>query len=331
MRTIFILFCFSIILLFACVPAKQFQELQTKYQKCQEETSILKTDNEDLTIKSTELASQIDVLSNEVLQLLEDTSVKAMEIKEIRKNLNKINQRYKDLQVAQNQLLIGNADETKRLLQQLQATQTDLQIREDRLREMSDSLKIERIELDKLQYELAERNKRLVELESILFKKDSIVNALKDKISKALLGFENNGLTISRREGKVYVSLEEKLLFQSGSAEVDQNGITALKKLAKVLEENPEINIMIEGHTDDVPYIPDEAIKDNWDLSVRRATTIVRILLKNSKIDPKRLTAAGRGEFVPVDPLKTDDARRKNRRTEIILAPDLSELFNIIE
>ncbi|MBN2521525.1 MAG: OmpA family protein [Bacteroidales bacterium] len=331
MRTIFTLFCFSIILLFACVPAKQFQELQTKYQKCQEETAILKTDNEDLTIKSTELASQIDVLSNEVLQLLEDTSVKAMEIKEIKKNLDKISQQYKDLQVAQDQLLKGNADETKRLLQQLQATQTDLQIREDRLREISDSLKIERMELDKLQNELAERNKRLVELESILFKKDSIVGALKDKISKALLGFENNGLTITRREGKVYVSLEEKLLFQSGSAEVDQNGITALKKLAKVLEENPEINIMIEGHTDDVPYIPDEAIKDNWDLSVRRATTIVRILLKNSKIDPKRLTAAGRGEFMPVDPLKTDDARRKNRRTEIILAPDLSELFDIIE
>lgn len=331
MRTIFTLFCFSIILLFACVPAKQFQELQTKYQKCQEETAILKTDNEDLTIKSTELASQIDVLSNEVLQLLEDTSVKAMEIKEIKKNLDKISQQYKDLQVAQDQLLKGNADETKRLLQQLQATQTDLQIREDRLREISDSLKIERMELDKLQNELAERNKRLVELESILFKKDSIVGALKDKISKALLGFENNGLTITRREGKVYVSLEEKLLFQSGSAEVDQNGIIALKKLAKVLEENPEIDIMIEGHTDDVPYIPDEAIKDNWDLSVRRATTIVRILLKNSKIDPKRLTAAGRGEFVPVDPLKTDDARRKNRRTEIILAPDLSELFDIIE
>jgi chemotaxis protein MotB len=168
-------------------------------------------------------------------------------------------------------------------------------------------------------------------MERILSRKDSIVNNLKNKVSDALLGFENNGLTIKIVNGKVYVSLEEKLLFKSGSFMVGPDGVKALKKLAKVLEQNADINIMIEGHTDDVPYHADAAIKDNWDLSVKRATSIVRILLDGTSIDPKRLTAAGRGQFVPVDKAKTAEALQKNRRTEIILSPKLDELFKILE
>jgi len=328
----FVIFFFTVCsVVFSCVPAKQFRELQEKYQKSQEENNILKNDNEELTIKTTELASQIEVLKNEILTLVEDSMSKSQELKQIRKNLVRLDEQYNDLQFAQEQLLKGNAKETERVLRQLQETQLDLQKREDKLKEISDNLGIERKNLNQLKTELEAKNKRMVEMESILFKKDSVVKDLKDKISKALLGFENNGLTVTRKEGKVYVSLEEKLLFRSGSAEVDQQGVNALKKLAKVLEENPEIKIMIEGHTDDLDYIPDAAIKDNWDLSVKRATTIVRILLNNSKIDPKRLTAAGRSEFMPVDPAKTPEARRKNRRTEIILTPDLSELFDLVE
>lgn len=326
-----IIFQLIIIFLFGCVPVKQFQEMQMKYQKSQEEVSILKSENEDLAVKSTELTSKVEVLKKEIFELLEDSLNKSIELKEIKKNLDKIDQQYSDLQVAQEQLLKGNAEETRRVLRELQETQTGLQVREDKLKDLYDSLEVERNEFTKLQNELEERNKKLIELEAILYKKDSIVKDLKNKISKALLGFENNGLTVTRKDGKVYVSLEEKLLFKSGSAEVGPNGVTALKKLAKVLEENPEIKIMIEGHTDDLDYIPDEKIKDNWDLSVLRATTIVRILLSNSKINPKRLTAAGRSEYFPVDPAKTPEARRKNRRTEIILTPDLSELFNLVE
>jgi chemotaxis protein MotB len=125
--------------------------------------------------------------------------------------------------------------------------------------------------------------------------------------------------------------MDEKLLFQSGSTVVDPNGVQALKQLSQVLSRNPEISIMIEGHTDDVPFRKGSSIKDNWDLSVLRATSIVRILLESSNIDPTRLTVAGRGEFLPVDPADTPEARRKNRRTEIILSPDLSEVFRILE
>lgn len=330
MRTL--IFCpILALLLFSCVSVKQFQEMQDKYQKCQEEKDILANKNERLTVQSTELVSQINVLKSEILALAEDSANKSVEIKNIKKNLDKLDQKYKDIQVAHEQLLKGNADETKKLLEQLQKIQTDLQVREDNLQILSDSLKMERNQLTGLKNELEDRNKRLIELEEILFRKDSIVSALKEKISKALMGFENDGLSVTRKEGKVYVSLEEKLLFESGSAEIGQNGISALKKLAKVLEENPDIHIMIEGHTDDLAYIPDDKIKDNWDLSVKRATTIVRILINNSKIDPKRLTAAGRSKYVPIDPAKTPEARAKNRRTEIILTPDLSELFNLVE
>jgi chemotaxis protein MotB len=134
------------------------------------------------------------------------------------------------------------------------------------------------------------------------------------------------------KNGKVYVSLDEKLLFKSASWDIDANGKNALKNLSGVLEKNPDIQILIEGHTDNVPYNSGGGqIKDNWDLSVKRATTVVRVLLEGSKIDAKRLTASGRSQYLPVDDGNTVDARQKNRRTEIILTPDLSELYRLID
>jgi chemotaxis protein MotB len=134
------------------------------------------------------------------------------------------------------------------------------------------------------------------------------------------------------KNGKVYVSLDEKLLFKSASWDIDANGRNALKKLAGVLERNPGIQITIEGHTDNVPYNPGSGqLKDNWDLSVKRATTVVRVLLEGTKIDPKRLTASGRSEYIPVEASNTSDARQKNRRTEIVLTPDLTELYRLID
>ncbi len=150
------------------------------------------------------------------------------------------------------------------------------------------------------------------------------------KVSDALLGFENQGLTVTQKNGKVYVSLDEKLLFKSGSTVVDPKGVSALKNLAGVLEQNPDINVMIEGHTDDVPVISGSTYKDNWDLSALRATSIVRILLEGSSINPQRLTTAGRSQYLPVEIAKTAEARQKNRRTEIILSPKLDELYKLV-
>jgi chemotaxis protein MotB len=216
-------------------------------------------------------------------------------------------------------------------MNELQAAQKDLQQREADLNKLSADVNARKTELDRVQQELDQRNQRLSELEKGLQEQQAAVAALRKKVSDALLGFENQGLTVTQKNGKVYVSLEEKLLFKSGSTVVDPKGVTALKKLAGVLEQNPDINVMIEGHTDDVPVISGSNYKDNWDLSVLRATSIVRILLDGTGINPKRLTTAGRSQYLPVDPAKTAEARQKNRRTEIILSPNLEELYKLVE
>jgi chemotaxis protein MotB len=169
------------------------------------------------------------------------------------------------MQTAQEQLLTGNISETKKLLQELQVTQSSIIEKEDQLRKLEDNLRAEQYKLDKYKTELEEKSARLVELEGILSAKDSVVNALKDKVSRALLGFADMGLAVDMKNGKVYVSLDEELLFKSGSTNVDPKGVSAIKKLAEVLAVNPDINIMVEGHTDDVPYISSTTIKDNWD------------------------------------------------------------------
>ena len=165
----------------------------------------------------------------------------------------------------------------------------------------------------------------------MLAAKDSAVNALRNSVANALLGYKDKGLTVEMKNGKVYVMMEERLLFATGSTVVDPKGVEAIRDLGKVLEKNGDINILIEGHTDNVPMNGSGEIKDNWDLSVMRATSVVKILMANSKINPVRLTAAGRGEFMPVDKANTAEARRKNRRIEVILTPKLDEILKLLE
>jgi chemotaxis protein MotB len=249
----------------------------------------------------------------------------------LRRQISQLNKKQEELQANNDALLQRSAGETRRLLNQLQSNQDDLQSKEARLRELEQTINAERIKINRMSAELDARNVKLAELEQILNRQDSVVNALRDAVSKAMFGFEGQGLSVNLKNGKVYVSLEEQLLFKSGSIEVDARGVEALKRLARVLDQNPDINVMIEGHTDDVPIRRGGTIKDNWDLSVMRATSIIRILLDGSKIDPTRLTASGRSEYLPVDPAKTTEARRKNRRTEIILTPKLDELLKILQ
>jgi chemotaxis protein MotB len=203
--------------------------------------------------------------------------------------------------------------------------------KEQMLLDLEKSLQDTKAQNDKLLSDLKERERRVKELESVLRKKDSVVTALRDKVSSALLSFKDNGLTVTVKNGKVYVSLSEKLLFGSGSTTVDPRGADALRKLASVLKNNDDINVMVEGHTDDVPVAKGSAsFSDNWDLSVLRATEIVRLLQKEG-VNPRKLTPSGHGENAPIAEGKTSEARQKNRRTEIILTPKLDELFKILE
>ncbi|MBL0074141.1 MAG: OmpA family protein [Bacteroidetes bacterium] len=236
---------------------------------------------------------------------------------------NELSNSYEKLVANNDKLLASNQGETKKLISQLQMTQEELLRKED-------SLKVREKNLNEISDKLRWREAKVAELQKILDSKDSVVKALKDNVTKALLGFNNNGLTIEQKNGKVYVSLEERLLFASGSTVVDPKGEEALKQLAVVLEKNTDINVLIEGHTDNVP-IKGGAIKDNWDLSVLRATSVVRILTKNANVNPIRLTPAGRGEYSPNDTANTAEARKKNRRIEVILTPKLDEIFQILE
>jgi len=185
--------------------------------------------------------------------------------------------------------------------------------------------------VSQLSADLKKREARLKEVEDALHRRDEASAALRDKLQQALLGFQNSGLTVTIKDGKVYVSLADKLLFPSGSIIINENGKLALQQLAAVLNKEPEINIAVEGHTDDKKVINLGQIKDNWDLSVLRATSVCRYLTETENIDPHRLTATGKSQYQPVDPTDSNDARAKNRRIEIVLTPKLDELYNLIK
>lgn len=186
-------------------------------------------------------------------------------------------------------------------------------------------------EIRKLADDLKKREARLKEVEDILRKRDEATNALKNKLQKALLGFQQSGLSVDIRNGKVYVSLTDKLLFSSGSIIIDEKGKLALQELAKVLKTQPEINISVEGHTDIQRVVNLGQIKDNWDLSVLRATSVVRFLTETEKIENNRITATGKGEYQPIEEGSGADIRSRNRRIEIVLSPKLDELYNLIK
>ncbi|CAM4254300.1 chemotaxis protein MotB [Pedobacter westerhofensis] len=185
--------------------------------------------------------------------------------------------------------------------------------------------------ISKLSDDLKKREQRLKEVEDVLRKRDEASNKLKEKLQEALLGFTKSGLTVEMKNGKVYVSLTDKLLFPSGSIVIDDKGKQALSQLAKVLKEQPEIIIAVEGHTDSQKINNLGQIKDNWDLSVLRSTSVVRFLTETEKVPGIRLTATGKGEFQPLEANTTPEGRSKNRRIEIVLSPKLDELYNLIK
>jgi chemotaxis protein MotB len=331
---------YSVIISFviSCVPAKKFEDEKARRKSFEDQNKQLKTANEQLLASIKDLTGNNADLQNKIKNLVKDTAVMGSSLTRMKSEYDKINQLNNELIEKLEKQKSGNIEDQKKILTELQKTKEDLLRREDDLKKLEKVLNNREMNLNAMtekfnanQKELEQKQKKLEELQSILTKKDSIVKALKAKVSNALLGFENKGLTVQQKNGKVYVSMEEALLFPSGSFAVNKRGAEALKKLAMVLEVNPDINVVVEGHTDNVPYKGAGQLKDNWDLSVMRATTIVKTILEGSRIDPDRLSASGRSEYSPINPNDTPDGRAKNRRTEIILTPKLDELFKIIE
>jgi chemotaxis protein MotB len=241
--------------------------------------------------------------------LKNDLAVETDKNKDLTQQSNSLSNQYKELQDRYNTLINQNLSQTDKLSKALAAKSEDLDAKE------------------KL---LSDREKTLDEMRQIIARQDSITSNLNNILRNALLGFNSDELSVEIKNGKVYVSMSDKLLFKSGSSAVEDKGKDALKLLAGVLEKNTDIDVLIEGHTDNVP-IKTSVYKDNWDLSVARATSIVRILTGDYKITPTRLTASAKGEFFPKADNDTPEGRAKNRRTEIILSPKLDELMKLLK
>ncbi|MDT0295237.1 OmpA family protein [Mesonia ostreae] len=315
-KKFFILPALLLSLVVSCVPAKKFTDLEDQYAELENRNSALENRLADCREEKTQAGQNFEdvKLSNENLQ---------QQIKDLKnelglktRNLEQLQDSYNALESNSSANLAENSKRNRELLAQLEKKEKALANEQQRL--------------EKLKEDLDARSQRVDELESLIAAKDAKMQALKKSVSNALMNFEGKGLTVEQRNGKVYVSMENKLLFSSGSWAVGSQGKQAVSQLASVLAENKDINVLIEGHTDNVPYGGNEILKDNWDLSTKRATSIVHLLQQNSKINAKRLTAAGRGEFAPIAPNTSASGKAKNRRIEVILTPQYDELSRLL-
>ena len=321
MKNLFSLLPFFIVLLLlsACVPAKKYKDLLEREKVCSEELAKFKKSSGEYESLSKDLQIKFANASRDLSKLIQDTTALGSKYRLLLRDYNIIDGEYKSLQKSFDKLKNLSARETAELQNQLEAKNNELQIKEDAL------LKLDQ-ELKEKQRLLIEREKRVNELEEAIRKKEAAVQLLKAKVANALRGFENQGLSVVQKNGKIYVSLEAKLLFKSGSTLVEAEGIRALVELGKALESEKDLEIIVEGHTDTDKLNSGTSPKNNWELSVLRATSVVQILLNNSNMTPSQIMAGGRGEFLPVD----ESDKSKNRRIEVIISPNLNELFEII-
>lgn len=311
-----LVFLAGIVLFNSCVSAKKYDELERRSSALDRENREMSAELEQYERSSAKLEEDLFNLRNDYETITTERNQLAEKLATLRKNYESLEKSYDALEQNSSAAIAENSRQNRELLAQLD--------------EKEAALIQEKNRLEKLEKDLEKRSRRINELESVIAAKDAKMNALKNAVSNALTNFEGKGLTVEQREGKVYVSMENKLLFDSGSWSVNSEGRQAVKQLGQVLARNPDIAVLIEGHTDNVPYNGGGQLKDNWDLSTKRATAIVQILRENANIDPQNLTAAGRGEYAPVAPNDTAAGKAKNRRIEVILTPKLDEINRVL-
>ena len=293
----------------SCVSSKIFNEIESRY-------ATLKGENASLETAHSQLIKNYDSLRYHYGELVGQYEKQSQLLATTSGTLATLQDAYTALEQNSNEALQASIEQNRGLLEEIQIKEGEL---------LS-----ERTRLDSLSKELSSRIARVEELEKLVTDKEALMNALKTALTDALVSFKGNGLSVEQRDGKVYVSMENKLLFQSGSWSVANTGKQALKKLGNVLAANPEIAVLIEGHTDSDAYIGNDNLSGNWDLSTKRATEIVKLLLKNNKIKAENLTAAGRGQHQPLATNKTAAGKAKNRRIEVILSPKLDKITALL-
>jgi len=293
----------------SCVSKKIYNDLESKYADLKKENRSISDENSNLLKLKSQLEIDQNTLNKELERVKSERDKLQSEFVALNKKMDLLNDSYAALEKNSNESLKANMAKNRELLEQLGAKEKALALEQERLNASS---------------------QRLSELEALVAAKEAAMRKLKETLSNALNGFEGKGLTVEQKNGKVYVSMENKLLFNSGSWAVGSEGKKAVIEVGKVLGDNPDISVLIEGHTDDDPYGGSGPIADNWDLSTKRATAIVAILSENRAIDKKNLTAAGRGEFSPLASNATAEGKAKNRRIEIILTPRLDEIAEML-
>jgi chemotaxis protein MotB len=306
-------YIFLLIFTTSCVSSKLYDAVRSENNALKLENRGLMAQLDSLskgsTINSEKLAAQLAKTQAEKSQL-------QMQLDALKNTLAELQTSYDALEANSSKNLAQNLTQNRALLKQLEEKEKQLAKESERL--------------TKLESDLALREQRINELESVIAAKDAKMESLKTAISKALVDFEGKGLTVENRNGKVYVSMENKLLFKSGSWDINEQGKKAVEQLGKVLSQNPDIAVLIEGHTDNVPYSGNGNVQNNWDLSTKRATTIVSILSQNPNVIKSNLTAAGRGEFSPIASNDTPEGRAQNRRIEVILSPKWDKISKLL-
>lgn len=308
----------SLALLSGCVTMKQFDEVQMDLDRIAEENRRLTLSNQDGEIERRELAGRVEVLTEANRELASDTTRLGRSLNEALRDIRKLEDLNDVLTSESSSRMAAINEENRALLEELSKNRTELQAQEDALLKLNTNL-------DQRERELSERSQRVQELEGLLASRDAAAEALRSQLAQALLGFADKGLTVEQRDGKVYVSLEAQLLFPSGSTAINADGKQALQDLAQVVSTQSNLEIIVEGHTDTDQLRSGTIPRNNWELSVLRSTAVVEILTSEG-VAPEALSASGRSEYHPVDP----DDKARNRRIEIVLAPNLDALFDII-
>lgn len=293
----------------SCVSKKIYNDLESKYADLKKENRSISDENEELLKSKAQLELEKEALNKELAKIKSEREKCQADYAALNKKMDVLKESYAALEKNSDASLKANMAKNRELLEQLGAKEKALALEQEKLNK---------------------NTQRLQELEDLIAAKEASMRKLKETLSKALNGFEGKGLTVEQKNGKVYVSMENKLLFKSGSWAVNSEGKTAVVEVGKVLGDNSDISVLIEGHTDDVPYSGSGPIADNWDLSTKRATAIVAILSENKAVNKQNLTAAGRGEFSPLASNATAEGKAKNRRIEIILTPRLDEISKML-
>ena len=280
----------------SCVTTKVFNDLEVRYYEMKTQSNALKNSKDSIQKSWVKLNEKWNETKSYLKRSRDSINSGLNEIKILQDE-------YFLLKENSDQKIKENIEKNNSLIKEIAIKETELQSRLDRVNE----------------------------LEKMINEQKTSLNQLKESLSDALLNFEGKGLTVKQRDGKVYISMENKLLFKSGKWDIEREGKKALTQLSRVLEKNPDISILIEGHTDNVPFTSIGDLESNWDLSTKRATAVVKILLKNNQILPQNLTAAGRSEYLPIAPNSSKEGRASNRRIEVILSPSLEEITKLLE